>query len=32
MSRHGLKRRQLPNFWIGLLVGLALVGLVCALV
>jgi len=32
MSRVALKRGRIPNFWVGVVVGLALVGLVCAVV
>jgi len=32
MSRFALKRGRIPNFWVGVVVGLALVGLVCAVV
>lgn len=32
MSRLALRQRRVPDFWVGIVVGLALVGLVSALV
>jgi len=32
MSRFAISSRGIPGFWIGLVVGLALVGLICVVV